>query len=191
MTCLLMLAAFRRGVPLRRRRVRNRTGGITTSSTTTASVPVGGGDDGALDAAVRLGKALSAGDLVLLAPSAPATRPRSCALGTPLLIHQPSYSMLNPWIEGGLLDVQVAGGIRADLAVELLDQVVRAGDAVEVAAANLDRGVPPPGAAARCRLDQSASGAFGAQDCQAAITLAAFDHGQVRKNRTGRRASGR
>ena len=26
-------------------------------------------------------------------------------LGTPLLIHQPSYSMLNRWIEGGLLDV--------------------------------------------------------------------------------------
>ena len=25
-------------------------------------------------------------------------------LGTPLLIHQPSYSMLNRWIEGGLLD---------------------------------------------------------------------------------------
>ena len=26
-------------------------------------------------------------------------------LGTPLLIHQPSYSMLNRWVEGGLLDV--------------------------------------------------------------------------------------
>ena len=26
-------------------------------------------------------------------------------MGTPLLIHQPSYSMLNRWIEGGLLDV--------------------------------------------------------------------------------------
>ncbi|GAA4302095.1 hypothetical protein GCM10023178_71480 [Actinomadura luteofluorescens] len=25
-------------------------------------------------------------------------------MGTPLLIHQPSYSMLNRWIEGGLLD---------------------------------------------------------------------------------------
>ena len=46
-------------------------------------------------------------------------------------------------------------------------------------------GVRPPGAAARCRFDQSASGAFGAQDCQAAITLAAFDQGQERKNSTG------
>jgi L-glyceraldehyde 3-phosphate reductase len=32
-------------------------------------------------------------------------------LGTPLLIHQPSYSMLNRWIEGGLLDVLAAEGI--------------------------------------------------------------------------------
>src|SRR6202034_3492101 len=31
-------------------------------------------------------------------------------LGTPLLIHQPSYSMLNRWIEGGLLDVLEAEG---------------------------------------------------------------------------------
>jgi L-glyceraldehyde 3-phosphate reductase len=33
------------------------------------------------------------------------------AMGTPLLIHQPSYSMLNRWIEGGLLDVLGAEGI--------------------------------------------------------------------------------
>jgi L-glyceraldehyde 3-phosphate reductase len=32
-------------------------------------------------------------------------------LGTPLLIHQPSYSMLNRWIEGGLLDVLEHEGI--------------------------------------------------------------------------------
>jgi L-glyceraldehyde 3-phosphate reductase len=32
-------------------------------------------------------------------------------LGTPLLIHQPSYSMLNRWIEKGLLDVLGAEGI--------------------------------------------------------------------------------
>src|ERR1043166_6929357 len=45
-------------------------------------------------------------------------------------------------------------------------------------------GTEPPVAAARCRLDQSASGACGAQDCQAEITRAACDHGQDRKNRT-------
>ena len=32
-------------------------------------------------------------------------------MGTPLLIHQPSYSMLNRWIEGGLLDVLDREGI--------------------------------------------------------------------------------
>ena len=43
-------------------------------------------------------------------PPTPPQRTREAArilrqLGTPLLIHQPSYSMLNRWIEGGLLDV--------------------------------------------------------------------------------------
>ena len=39
-------------------------------------------------------------------------RPRSLReLGTPLLIHQPSYSMLNRWIEDGLLDVLGEEGI--------------------------------------------------------------------------------
>ena len=45
-------------------------------------------------------------------------------------------------------------------------------------------GTEPPGVAARWTFDQSASGACGAQDCQAAITRAACDHGQDRKNRT-------
>src|ERR1700719_2599301 len=44
-------------------------------------------------------------------------------------------------------------------------------------------GTEPPGAAARCRFDQSWSGACGAQDCQPAMTRAACDHGQDRKNR--------
>ncbi len=35
------------------------------------------------------------------------------ALGTPLLIHQPSYSMLNRWIEDGLLDVLGREGVGA------------------------------------------------------------------------------
>ena len=60
---------------------------------------------GALDAAVRQGKALYAG-----ISSYSAERTREAAeilerLGTPLLIHQPSYSMINRWIEEeGLLD---------------------------------------------------------------------------------------
>jgi L-glyceraldehyde 3-phosphate reductase len=66
---------------------------------------------GALDAAVRQGKALYAG-ISSYSPE----RSREAAeilrgLGTPCLIHQPSYSMLNRWIEGGLLDVLAAEGM--------------------------------------------------------------------------------
>jgi len=60
---------------------------------------------GALDTAVREGKALYAG---ISSYSPERTREAAAileGLGTPLLIHQPSYSMLNRWIEGGLLDV--------------------------------------------------------------------------------------
>jgi L-glyceraldehyde 3-phosphate reductase len=59
---------------------------------------------GALDAAVRSGKALYAG---ISSYSPERTREAADilrALGTPLLIHQPSYSMLNRWIENGLLN---------------------------------------------------------------------------------------
>ena len=59
---------------------------------------------GALDTAVRQGKALYAG---ISSYSAEKTREAAAILdrlGTPLLIHQPSYSMLNRWIERGLLD---------------------------------------------------------------------------------------
>jgi L-glyceraldehyde 3-phosphate reductase len=59
---------------------------------------------GALDAAVRQGKALYAG---ISSYSAAATREAAAilhSLGTDLLIHQPSYSMLNRWIEPELLD---------------------------------------------------------------------------------------
>jgi L-glyceraldehyde 3-phosphate reductase len=59
---------------------------------------------GALDTAVRAGKALYAG---ISSYSAESTREAAAilrGLGTPLLIHQPSYSMLNRWIEPDLLD---------------------------------------------------------------------------------------
>jgi L-glyceraldehyde 3-phosphate reductase len=66
---------------------------------------------GALDAAVRQGKALYAG---ISSYSPERTRDAASilrSLGTPLLIHQPSYSMLNRWIEGGLLDVLAEEGV--------------------------------------------------------------------------------
>jgi L-glyceraldehyde 3-phosphate reductase len=65
----------------------------------------------ALDHAVRSGKALYAG-----ISSYSATKTREAAtiareLGTPLLIHQPSYSLLNRWIEDDLLDELEAQGM--------------------------------------------------------------------------------
>ena len=66
---------------------------------------------GALDTAVRQGKALYVG-----ISSYSANRTKEAVgilrqLGTPLLIHQPSYSMLNRWIEPDLLDVLGTEGV--------------------------------------------------------------------------------
>ncbi len=66
---------------------------------------------GALTAAVHQGKALYAG---ISSYGPDQTRAAAAILrssGTPCLIHQPSYSMLNRWIEGGLLDVVADEGI--------------------------------------------------------------------------------
>ena len=60
---------------------------------------------GALDTAVRQGKALYAGISSYTAEQTREAHRILTSLGTPLLIHQPSYSMLNRWIEDGLLDV--------------------------------------------------------------------------------------
>ena len=59
---------------------------------------------GALDSAVRSGKALYAG-ISSYSPERTLEAARILTeLGTPLFIHQPSYSMLNRWVEGGLLE---------------------------------------------------------------------------------------
>jgi L-glyceraldehyde 3-phosphate reductase len=60
---------------------------------------------GALDTAVRQGKALYAGISSYSAHHTAEATAILRDLGTPLLIHQPSYSMLNRWIEPELLDV--------------------------------------------------------------------------------------
>jgi L-glyceraldehyde 3-phosphate reductase len=66
---------------------------------------------GALDQAVRAGKALYVG----VSSYSPEHTAKAAAilrdLGTPLLIHQPSYSMFNRWIEGSLLDVLEREGV--------------------------------------------------------------------------------
>jgi L-glyceraldehyde 3-phosphate reductase len=66
---------------------------------------------GALDTAVRQGKALYVG---ISSYSAARTREAAAilrGLGTPLVIHQPSYSLLNRWIEPDLLDALGDEGI--------------------------------------------------------------------------------
>ncbi|MFT7841826.1 L-glyceraldehyde 3-phosphate reductase [Saccharothrix sp. BKS2] len=66
---------------------------------------------GALDHVVRSGKALYVG---VSNYSAEQTREAARVLrelGTPLLIHQPSYSMVNRWVEDGLLDVLEEEGV--------------------------------------------------------------------------------
>ena len=84
-----------------------------TSSTRTASTRTRRlkKPSGALDTAVRQGKALYVG---ISSYSAAKTREAAGILrelGTPLLIHQPSYSLFNRWIEPDLLDVLGEEGI--------------------------------------------------------------------------------
>jgi L-glyceraldehyde 3-phosphate reductase len=66
---------------------------------------------GALDHAVRCGKALYAG--ISNYPAEMTARAAHILndLGTPCLIHQPKYSMFERWVEGGLLDILENSGI--------------------------------------------------------------------------------
>ncbi|WP_188197069.1 L-glyceraldehyde 3-phosphate reductase [Nonomuraea sp. SYSU D8015] len=66
---------------------------------------------GALDRAVRSGKALYAGISNYSAEQTTQAARIMRELGTPLLIHQPSYSMINRWIEDGLLDALEEAGM--------------------------------------------------------------------------------
>jgi L-glyceraldehyde 3-phosphate reductase len=66
---------------------------------------------GALASAVRSGKALYVGISSYSAERTEEAATILRSLGVRLLIHQPSYSMLNRWIEGGLLDVLGREGI--------------------------------------------------------------------------------
>ena len=66
---------------------------------------------GALDQAVRSGKALYAGISNYSAAQTAVAVKILRELGTPCLIHQPKYSMLERWVENGLLDVLGKEGI--------------------------------------------------------------------------------
>jgi L-glyceraldehyde 3-phosphate reductase len=104
----------------------------------------------ALDTAVRQGKALYAG----ISSYSPERTAEAVAiardLGTPLIIHQPSYSMLNRWVEGGLLTVLDEHGLGSigfsPLAQGLLTDRYLGDDPVERAVdrGSLDEGVLTP-----------------------------------------------
>ena len=66
---------------------------------------------GALDAAVRQGKALYVGISNYSPEQTRAAARILRELGTPCLIHQPNYSLLDRWVEDGLLDVLAEEGI--------------------------------------------------------------------------------
>jgi L-glyceraldehyde 3-phosphate reductase len=66
---------------------------------------------GAVDSAVKQGKALYAGISSYSGPRTTEAVQIFKELGTPLLIHQPSYSLLNRWIEEDLLDVLGEEGV--------------------------------------------------------------------------------
>lgn len=66
---------------------------------------------GALDAIVRQGKAIYVGISNYTPEQTKEAISIANQLGTPILIHQPSYSMLNRWIEDGLQDVLEEEGV--------------------------------------------------------------------------------
>ncbi|MFJ4046771.1 aldo/keto reductase [Microbacterium sp. NPDC089987] len=68
---------------------------------------------GALDTLVRQGKALYVGISSYSAERTEAALAVARDLGTPLVIHQPSYSILNRWVEDGLTDTLRAAGMGA------------------------------------------------------------------------------
>lgn len=68
---------------------------------------------GALDTLVRQGKALYVGISSYSAQRTQAALAVARDLGTPLVIHQPSYSILNRWVEDGLTDTLRDAGLGA------------------------------------------------------------------------------
>ena len=68
---------------------------------------------GALDTLVRQGKALYVGISSYSAERTAVAAAVARSLGTPLVIHQPSYSILNRWVEDGLTGVLKQEGMGA------------------------------------------------------------------------------
>ncbi|MGO1306128.1 MAG: aldo/keto reductase [Microbacterium gubbeenense] len=79
---------------------------------------------GALDTLVKQGKALYVGISSYSAEQTIAAKAVARSLGTPLVIHQPSYSIINRWIEDGLTDALRQEGMGAIAFVPLAQGVL-------------------------------------------------------------------
>lgn len=79
---------------------------------------------GALDTLVKQGKALYVGISSYSAEETLEAKKVADQLGTPLVIHQPSYSIINRWIEDGLTDALTTSGMGAIAFVPLAQGVL-------------------------------------------------------------------
>ena len=98
---------------------------------------------GALDTAVRAGKARYVGISSYSAGKTAEAAAIARRLGTPLVIHQPSYSLLNRWIEGGLT-VELANAGMGAIAFTALAQGLLTDRYLERPAADIDRATTRP-----------------------------------------------
>jgi L-glyceraldehyde 3-phosphate reductase len=98
---------------------------------------------GALDAAVRSGKARYVGISSYSASKTSEAAAIAADLGTPLVIHQPSYSLLNRWIEGELTTELASAGMGA-IAFTALAQGLLTDRYLRQAAADVDRATARP-----------------------------------------------
>lgn len=98
---------------------------------------------GALDTAVRAGKARYVGISSYSAAKTAEASAIAERMGTPLVIHQPSYSLLNRWIEGGLTDELTKAGMGA-IAFTALGQGLLTDRYLERAAGDVDRATARP-----------------------------------------------
>jgi L-glyceraldehyde 3-phosphate reductase len=98
---------------------------------------------GALDTAVRAGKARYVGISSYSASKTAEAAAIAQRLGTPLVIHQPSYSLLNRWIEGGLITELTTAGMGA-IAFTALGQGLLTDRYLQRPAADVDRATARP-----------------------------------------------
>jgi L-glyceraldehyde 3-phosphate reductase len=98
---------------------------------------------GALDTAVRAGKARYVGISSYSAAKTAEAAAIARRVGTPLVIHQPSYSLLNRWIEGGLTAELTKAGMGA-IAFTALGQGLLTDRYLQRPAADVDRATARP-----------------------------------------------